>query len=195
MWKLFVMAVSLLLPAAEAHGLPVAQAEYSAVRQIEYSGGVLQQQLYHSFGKERIEMNVEGMQRVMILRPDLGKFWHLMPVFESYSEIAAHQASQMRGEMPEDVSIELMGSEHLDGINTIKYRILLPDKSVGGFIWFTAEQIPLQMHFVSKEGSHESRIRMKLTDLKLGAQDPALFELPQGLKPMPAMRQRFEGDE
>jgi len=189
MWKKLIATLWLGISAVQAAELPVPQAEYTAIREITSSEGVLVQQVYHSFGKERVEMEFEGMSSVMISRPDLGKVWSLMPMFETYSEINTQQASQMRGDLPSDVTIDKVGPETLDGMATTKYKIVMKDKSAGGFLWLSEQNIPVQMDFLSKEGKSKSRMRMKLTDLKLAPQDKELFELPKGLKPMPGMSQ------
>lgn len=177
----------------QAETLPVAATEYSADRIISSEMGEMQQKVFHSFGKERIEMEMEGMQTVMISRPDLGKFWNLMPMFEMYMEIDADQASEMTGQVPDDMTIEKMGTDTVNGIATTQYKMLMKDKSAGGFIWLTAENIPLQMDFVSKEGGKKSRIKMSMSNLTLGKQDAALFELPEGLNPMPTMNSMMKG--
>jgi hypothetical protein len=173
--------------------LPVPSVEYSADRTISSEMGDIQQKVFHSYGKERIEMQMEGMQTVMISRPDLGKFWNLMPMFEMYMEMDASKAHEMSAQPPMDMTIEKVATESLQGVETTKYKMLMKDKSAGGFIWLTAEHIPLQMDFISKEGRQKSRVKMSLSNLKLGKQDPALFELPEGLSPMPSMGSMMQG--
>jgi hypothetical protein len=116
-----------------------------------------------------------------------------MPMFEIYMEIDAAKASEMTGQVPDDMTIEKVGTDTVNGIATTKYKMLMKDKSAGGFIWLTAEHIPLQMDFISKEGSEKSRIKMSMSNLKLGKQDLALFELPEGLNPMPGMDAMMDG--
>ncbi len=176
-----------------AETLPVASVEYSADRTISSEMGEMQQKVFHSFGKERIEMQMEGMQTVMISRPDLGKFWNLMPMLEIYMEIDAAKASEMTGQVPDDMTIEKVGTDTVNGIATTKYKMLMKDKSAGGFIWLSAEHIPLQMDFISKEAGEKSRVKMSMSNLKLGKQDAALFELPEGLNPMPNMNSMMGG--
>jgi hypothetical protein len=176
-----------------AETLPVPSTEYSADRTITSEMGEMQQKVFHSFGKERVEMQMEGMQTVMISRPDLGKFWNLMPMLGMYMEIDSAKAGQMSGQMPDDITIEKMGTDQINGIATTKYKMLKKDKSAGGFIWLTAEHIPVQMDFISKEGKDKSRVKMSMSNLKSGKQDAALFELPQGLNPMPSMGSMMGG--
>lgn len=176
----------------QASSLPTPAVEYSADRTITSSMGDMQQKVFHSFGKERVEMQMEDVQTVMISRPDLGKFWNLMPMFEMYMEIDADKAGQMSGKAPDDMTIEKVGPDTVNGIATTKYKMLMKDKSAGGFLWLTAEHIPLQMDFISKEGGETSRVKMSMSNLKLGKQDAQLFELPEGLNQMPAMGNMLE---
>lgn len=175
-----------------AETLPVPSTEYSADRTISSEIGEMKQKVFHSFGKERVEMEMEGVQTVMISRPDLGKFWNLMPMFEMYMEIDADKADEMSGQVPDDITIEKMGPDTVNGIATTKYKMLMKDKSAGGFIWLTAEHIPLQMDFISKEGGQKSRIKMSMSNVKQEKQDASLFELPEGLNPMPGMGSMME---
>ncbi len=63
----------------------------------------------------------------------------------------------------------------------------MKDKSAGGFIWLSPENIPVKMDFLSKEGKEKQRITMTLKNLKVEPQDAALFELPASYQPMPSM--------
>jgi outer membrane lipoprotein-sorting protein len=172
---------------AWAEGLPVANVEYSAIKHIVSAQGSFVQQVYFAKGKERSEMQMQGMTMILINRPDKQLAWQLMPMQKMYSEIELGKAKTMSGSAPSDVSIENMGSESLNGAPTVKYKLILKDKSAGGFIWLSPENIPVKMDFISKDGKAKNRITMTLTDLKLGAQPEAMFELPEGFKPMPSM--------
>jgi hypothetical protein len=168
-----------------AETLPISNTEYSAIKQMETSDGSFTQSVFHSFGKERTEMQMEGMQMVMINRPDKKLAWQLMPMMQMYMEIELNTANNMTGKAPDDVSIDKVGSEVVDGMDTDKYKLIMKDKSAGGFIWLSADNIPVKMDFISKEGNKKQRISMQLTNLKVAPQDPALFELPEGYHAMP----------
>lgn len=167
--------------------LPVAETDYKATRVIQSEAGQFSQTLYHSKGKERVEMDMEGMQMVLIQRPDKQLAWQLMPMMKMYSQISLSKGQEMSGQPPEDVQIELVGEESLDGQPTNKYKLLMKDKSGGGFIWFNQQNIPVKMDFVSVEGKSKQRISMTLKDIETGTQDPDLFELPAGYNKMPGM--------
>jgi outer membrane lipoprotein-sorting protein len=189
---IFTLCLTLLLGmlcshAASADTIPAANTAYSGIRQVVTAEGSFTQTVHHSHGKERNEMQMEGMSMIAIIRPDKKLAWQLMPMQKMYMQVDLATANKMSGKAPDDVTIEKVGSDTLDGISTTKYKILMKDKSAGGFIWLTAENIPLKMDFISKEGKAKNRITMTLTNLKVEPQDAALFELPAGYHPMPSM--------
>lgn len=170
-----------------ADTIPAPDTEYSGVRQVVTAEGSFTQTVHHSHGKERNEMQMEGMSMATILRPDKKLAWQLMPMQKMYMEIDLTSANKMSGNAPDDVTIEKTGTEVVDGIATTKYKILMKDKSAGGFIWLSSENIPVKMDFLSKEGKNKNRVTMTLKNLKVEPQEAALFELPSGYQPMPAM--------
>lgn len=177
----------LLVQYSSADTMPTSEVEYSGIRQVVTAEGNFTQTVHHSHGKERSEMQMEGMSMVSIIRPDKKLAWQLMPMQKMYMEMDFSSANKMSGKAPDDVTIEKVGSDTLDGMNTTKYKILMKDKSAGGFIWLSPENIPVKMDFLSKEGGEKSRITMTLKSLKIEPQEAALFELPAGYQPMPSM--------
>ncbi|WP_331345328.1 DUF4412 domain-containing protein [Cellvibrio sp. UBA7661] len=172
---------------SNANNIPAPDTEYSGVRQVVMAEGSFTQTVHHSHGKERNEMQMEGMSMISIIRPDKNIAWQLMPMQKMYMEVDMKSANKMSGNAPDDVTIEKVGSETLDGMNTTKYKILMKDKSAGGFIWLSPENIPVKMDFLSKEGKNKNRVTMTLKNLKVEPQEAALFELPPGYQPMPSM--------
>lgn len=168
--------------------LPVPKAEYSGDRVIESAQGTFTQKVYSASGKERMEMDMAGMQSVMILRPDKKLGWMLMPAQRMYMELDLSKAKEQTGSgPPDDVTIEKVGVETVEGHSATKYKMLMRDKSAGGFMWFTDDGIPIKMDMLSKDGNQKSRITMTLRNLKTGKQDASLFELPSGYSKMPGM--------
>lgn len=185
---LFSMMSALLFShASSADTIPTPNTEYSGVRQVVMAEGSFTQTVHHSHGKERNEMQMEGMSMISIIRPDKNVAWQLMPMQKMYMEVDMKSANKMSGKAPDDVTIEKIGSDTLDGMNTTKYKILMKDKSAGGFIWLSPENIPVKMDFLSKEGKDKNRVAMTLKNLKVEPQEAALFELPPGYQPMPSM--------
>jgi len=184
----FCMTIGLLQPQnAFANSIPAPDTEYSAIKQVVTAEGSFTQTVHHSHGKERSEMQMQGMSMALIYRPDKKLAWQLMPMQKMYMEMDLKSANKMTGNAPDDVTIEQVGSEVVDGIKTTKYKLLMKDKSAGGFIWLSPENIAIKMDFLAKEGKDKNRITMTLKNLKVEPQEAALFELPEGYQPMPSM--------
>jgi hypothetical protein len=171
---------------AVAATLAAPSVEYSADRIIESGAGTIQGKVYSARDRERTEMQMQGMQTVMIIRRDKRLGWMLMPMQKMYQQMDFAQAQQQSGAAPDDqVEITEIGPETIEGLASTKYKMLMKDGSAGGFIWITTEGIPVKMDMLSKSGRDKSRITMTLRNIQIGAQDPQLFELPAGYTAMP----------
>lgn len=195
--RLIACAWALLCAAAapaQTSPLPVPTVEYSADRVIETEAGTFGGKVHSALGKERAELEVEGMKSVMILRPDLQLGWMLMPAQKMYQQLDLSAARQQAGAGPaDDVQITVVGDEEIDGHATTKYKLLMKDGSAGGFMWFTREGIAVKMDLLTKERGSSQRMTIRLSNLQIGPQDPAQFELPGGYTKMPAFGATFGG--
>lgn len=179
-------SVLMLAAAAQAAPPPVLGTGYSANRRIETDQGVFEGSIAAAPGMERSEIRMGGMSTVMILRSDRKVAWMLMPAQNMYQEMDFAQAAQQAGSVAqEQLELEEVGSEAIQGIAATKYKFRMKDGSAGGFLWYSREGIPLKMDLLSTSGRKKSRITVTLDDVKVGAQDPALFELPAGYTRLP----------
>ncbi len=177
-----------LVSQATAATLPAPSVEYSADRVMETSSGTFTGKVFATKDKERAEMSMGGMQSVMILRRDQQIGWMLMPMQKMYMTMDFAKAQQQSGATPNDqVEITEVGAEKVEGFSTRKYKMLMKDGSGGGFIWITEQGIAVKMDMLSKSGAEKSRMTVTLKNLKIGAQDAQLFELPSGYTAMPSM--------
>jgi outer membrane lipoprotein-sorting protein len=186
----FVAAVCTVgvMTQAEAATLPAPSVEYSADRVMETSSGTFNGKVYATKDKERSETNMGGMQSVMILRRDKQLGWMLMPSHKMYQTMDFAKAQAQAGAAPDDqVEITEVGTETIEGFSAKKLKMLMKDGSAGGFIWITEQGIPVKMDMLSKSGRDKSRMTITLKNLKIGAQDAQLFELPSGYSAMPSM--------
>lgn len=189
-----VLCAAAFAAGAHADTLPVPTVEYSADRIVESEAGTFDGKVYYAKDKERLETNMQGMQSVMILRRDQQLGWMLMPAQRMYQKLDLARAQQQSGSQSADtVTIEQVGADSIEGHEATKYKMLMKDGSAGGFIWITQEGIPVKMDMLSKSGGEKSRFTMTLKNLKIGSQDPQLFELPAGYNAMPSMGGMFKG--
>jgi hypothetical protein len=129
------------------------------------------------------------MSSVMILRPDRDVAWMLMPTQRMYQEMDFAKAQRQSGAGPTaNVTITEAGTDVVEGQATSKYRLKMKDGSAGGFMWFTADGIAVKMDLLSKEDGRSTRTTVTLSNLVVGEQDSALFELPADYTAMPGFK-------
>ncbi len=101
------------------------------------------------------------------------------------TELASGRAVSVQLLTSDQVDLEQVGSETIEGLATTKYKFVMKDGSAGGFLWYTREGIPVKMDLISKSGGRNSRITVTLENVQVGEQDPSLFELPAGYTALP----------
>jgi hypothetical protein len=188
--NLFILlAAAALLPgAAFSAGFMQPSVEYSADRVMSTESGSMTGKVYSAPEKERMDLK-EGGGVVNIVRMDKKVMWTLMPSEKKYME---HKFSEQKGKREKgdyqdcDVRQTDAGKEEVNGFPTRKMatEISCPgnDKFTGTF-WLTKENIPIRME-TSKAGSKKDMVRIELKNLKIGKQDPSLFEIPAGYTAM-----------
>jgi hypothetical protein len=141
-------------------------------------------------GKQREEMTHEGMSVAIIIRPDLGVTWTLLPG-NIYMEMALGDADASGSHSPSTpstegvVSFEELGKEEVGGWPTTRYRVVTRDEGEEseGYFWMTEHWIPIRMEFSSR-GNPAETVIMEIRNLQIRDQDPALFEVPAGATKM-----------
>jgi hypothetical protein len=129
---------------------------------------------------------MRGMSAVMILRTDRKVGWMVLPAQRVYQETSLAQATQQTGAVASDqVDLEAVGSETISGVATTKYKFVTTDRSSGGFLWYSAEGIPVKMDVLSKSGGDKSRTTVTLHNIQVGPQDRTAFEVPAGFTKLP----------
>lgn len=176
---------------ASAADFPIPKAEYSAVRVMTGEEGTISQKVNVAGLKQRAEMEMEGMKMISIFRPDRNLVWMIMPGLNMYQEIDFKEAQKNRQFMPvepeQDAKITKIGPDTVDGVKTTKYHMVTNDKQTEGNIWLNGDDIPVRMEISDISSRGKSTVVMTLKDLKVGKQDPSLFEVPAGYSKMPAM--------
>ena len=164
--------------------------EYSADETLQTEDISVEQKIFYTPTKERKELKSSSMEAgvdmVQIFRHDNKVLWQLMPSQKMYMEHSFGQPGQQQG--PPDLSKwdfeeTVVGEEVMDGMKVTKYKTIATStdgKKFGGFSWRTKEGIPLKMDLLFKEGNEKKRMMTELKHVKIGKQDPSLFEIPQG---------------
>ena len=185
--------IFIALPAAAATLTPP-QTGYSATRIVKAGGTEISGKLYSQQGNERWEMAMQGMRQVSILKAAESRLLMYMPDMNMAMEMDAATASKYGVDnLADGIEATEEGSDIVEGESTTRYRIE-PNAENGNAsvrVWVTEDGIPVKAEGESDNGPFS----MILTDLKRGAQDASLFELPAGVTPMkmPASMQGMMG--
>jgi len=174
-------------------GFAQPSAEYSADRIITMGSNTMAGKVYSASGKERMELK-EGGGMINIVRADKKVIWTLMPSEKKYLEnkFSEQKGKRSCGDYNDcDVQQKEKGKEEVNGFQTRKMEIDVScpgNDRYTGTVWLTKENIPIRME-TSKADSKKETVKIELKNLKIGKQDPALFEIPVGytLMAIPSM--------
>jgi hypothetical protein len=159
------------------------QVEYSADSVMQTEDNTIEQHIFVTPAKERREMLTgSGDGAVQIFRYDSKVMWQLMPSEHMYME---HSMANNKNNDPSqwDFQETVMGEEMLNGMKVTKYKTIATStdgKKYGGFSWRTKEGISIKSDLLYKEGNDKKRMMTELKNVKIGRQDPKLFEVPEG---------------
>lgn len=187
--KKFLLFVAMVLSfAGAAFAMEMPKAEYSADSSMETEAATMKGRVYYAPGKERREMNERGQQSIMIMRMDKKKMWMLMPEQKMYMEYPLGGGERSKSADLSGAKVESteVGSETVNGVNTKKFKVVVTTErgKMGGFFWKTADDILVKSDLIAMEKGSKMRMKTELTNLKVGRQDPALFEIPSGYSSM-----------
>jgi outer membrane lipoprotein-sorting protein len=171
-----------------AAGIAEPKAEYSADQFMGSGEKTIKSRVYHAPGKQRMEMEEGGGRQVVITRADRKLLWIVMPDQKMYMERSLEEGKKERRDLSDcSFAQKAAGKETVNGIDAVKSEIEVscPDKSeYGGTMWTSKEGIMVKMDAVAKGKGSKGRFRMELKNLKIGKQDPKLFEVPSGYQLM-----------
>jgi len=183
----FVTVVSLSLCAFSAEKMKEATVEYSADMVIDSGQGAINSKTYHALGgKDRLEMSVMGSTQIMITRQDKKVGWMLMPSQKTFMEMSLEESTQKSGSANIndcDMDMSSQGDETVNGVKATKSKVSMtcPDNvKYDGTMWVTKEGIMVKMDAVMVVEGNQANIKIDLKNLKIGTQDPSLFEIPAG---------------
>jgi hypothetical protein len=159
------------------------QVEYSADETMQTEEMTMEQHVYVTPAKERKEMLTgSGDGAVQIFRYDTKVMLQVMPSQQMYME---HQMGKAGAKDMSQWDFEetVVGEEVLNGMKVTKYKTIATStdgKKYGGFSWRTKEGISIKSDLLYKEGNEKKRMFTELKNVKIGRQDPKLFEVPEG---------------
>ncbi len=186
-----VSATTTAMAASPVAPRPQPQVEYSADSYMETEQITFKNKVYHAAGKERKEQEMGGEKQVTIMRMDKQLLWTVMPSQQMYMEMSLQGAKRPPGPSDDTSNYTYerteVGPDVVDGHQTTKFKVIATNpkgEKMGGFLWLTPEGIQIKMDLVALVEGSKTRMKTGLTNLKIGKQDPALFEVPSGYTKM-----------
>jgi hypothetical protein len=186
---LLMAAAMTMTGAAQAASPAPPQAEYSADSVLETAEISMKGRVHYTPTRERREMVMGsgGDKMLTITRHDKKVVWTLMPAEKMYME--TNIAKNKSQDDPSGYKIEqtVVGPDTVNGVSTTKSKIIMTGakgEKMGGFMWTTKDNIVVKMDAIAIDKKQKHRFKTELTNLKVGKQDPKLFEVPAGYEKM-----------
>ena len=186
-----LLLLSLIAFTAQAaditNGTP--KVEYSADQTMETAEASMTGKVYATPTKERRDMNVSGENITMIMRRDKNTAWTLIPSQQMYLEVSTKEIKQQSDNLDNyKIETTAMGKEKVNGVECDKSKVIMTKNSDGstmsGFWWVSKDGIVMKMDMLSNEKNEKTRFKIELNNLKIGKQNPTLFEIPAGYSKM-----------
>jgi len=188
--KMFLMTAAMAVAGATQAASPAPpQVEYSADSTMETAEVSMKGRVYYTPTRERREMVMGsgGDKMITIARHDKKVAWTLMPSEKMYMETGIAKAKSKDDPSAYKIEQTTLGPEAVNGMSTTKSKIIMTGakgEKMGGFMWTTKENIVVKMDAISVDKKQKHRFKSELTNLKVGKQDPKLFEVPAGYEKM-----------
>lgn len=193
----FVASV-LAAGAAGAANVLDLQTEYSAASAIQTPKGVQRGRVWRTPTSLRHELTEEGRSHTVIARIDRKLAWLLVPEQKLAIELGLDNfglpAELLTGQGIKQTPV---GQETIAGRRTTKVRVERAGNQNGngrfdGHVWTTAEGIIMKVVGSGENQGRRGTVDISFSDVKVGRQDPALFELPTGYRRLALVGVDFE---
>ena len=186
---LLMSAAMVIAGAVQAASSSPPQVEYSADSVLETAEVSMKGHVNYTPTRERREMVMGsgGDKMIMITRHDKKVAWTLMPSEKMYMEASIAQAKSKEDLSSYKIEQTVIGPETVNGVSTTKSKIIMTGpkgEKMGGFMWTTKDNIVVKMDAIAIDKKQKHRFKTELTNLKIGKQDPKLFEVPAGYQKM-----------
>jgi len=163
-----------------ARGFDLPQVGYSAERVVKSGGRWQAMQVHYSPGMERMDLEGNAAAgNVMIVRYDKGLTWIVIPQLHAYLELPDRIGDDIVA-VARSLVLHPLGRDRINGLATMKYRI---DGKITGYMWLGQKDIPVEIDGDMTVGDKAKPLptHFEQSHIQIAPQDPALFEVPEGL--------------
>jgi hypothetical protein len=147
--------------------------------------------VYSTKGKERREFSNFGHSTAIITDREKQETLTLMLNQKMYMVDQGSKDHKDPETMIRDGEMKMTqkGSEKINGQTTTKYFIQSMQEgqeTFSGHAWFTKQNIPVRFQGTATGKNIHQEIEINYANIVIAKQDPALFKVPEGFRPMPA---------
>jgi hypothetical protein len=172
------LGLCLIAVPADARDFKLPQVGYSAERTVKRGDRWQAMQVHYTPGMERMDLEGDAAGgNVMIVRYDKGVTWIVLPRLRAYVELSGDVSNSISA-VAQSLALNPVGHERIGDVDTTKYRL---DGKITGFMWLGQRDIPVRIDGDMAVGETSAPTHFEQNHIKIGPQDPALFELPEGL--------------
>lgn len=189
LFSVLLLLAGLLLPhGAGAQLLGDARVAFSADRTLTIDDRTYPGRVYARPGLQRHEQELGGIEQVIILQRNGAHGWLVLPGMHSYVEFYFPRALDELSD-PSLRSVAV-GKDTVSGLRTTKYRIehtARDGTSVDGYVWVSDQGIIVKAdgYYTAAKGGRRTPVKLLLSNIRIGAQDQALFDVPQNFVKLP----------
>jgi hypothetical protein len=170
---------------AVAETLGDARVGFSAERILIVNGQRFEGKMWHMPGEQRHEQNLLGMNPVFILHAASATGELVLPQLHTVIEFALPEGISALGHLDLGHAIR---AARIDGVETTEYALdqRSPDGHSTGSLWLSSDGIPMKCvgTFEANNGQL-STVAWYLHRVRIGKQDPGLFEVPRDYAKLP----------
>ena len=184
---LIAFSMELMIAAAgRSSTLGDPQVGFSADRVLVFNGHSYVGRMWNMPGEQRHEQDLPSLKPVFILRAGNAVGDILLPELHTAVEFVLPTALVVLGQP--GLLGKPVGEGTVNGLATTEYVVDkdIPEGHLAGSLWLSTDGIPMRCDgsFTRKNGK-VSRIHWELSNVAIGSQDPALFEVPPGYSKLP----------
>jgi hypothetical protein len=186
--------------AARAATLPPPTDSYAADVSLDVGPSHYAGTVRHDRGRELRTLDTKYGRQTFLVRPDRGRAWSLQAGFGVALEVELN-APELGIDLGRLYRIEATprGRETISGLAVTRYRLageVVKNSRFEGDVWSTDSGILVKVDGTATDAGHPQPVRMLLSNIKRGPQDPSLFEVPANMNVMKvdgAMREMLRG--
>jgi hypothetical protein len=164
---------------------------YKAEVSLQINNEMIDGTTWHIPGFTRSEYNFEGVSIVELHRWKEDRTYFILPELHQFVRVNHQGRKRATAQLNSLVvrfasNIREVGTEQYEGHKVTQYRF--DDHNVKVLFWVTEEGLLVRMKFQGEDRGQSVDVEYSLSNIEVGSQDPAKFQLPKGYRQVPSVR-------